>query len=490
MGLRNFGPFGRLKKALGQAIGIVAVSMALAAAPSVAQANSKYAGIVVDAKTGKVLYSSKANARRYPASTTKIMTLYVLFEELEAGRLTLNSKMKVSRYAAGRPPTKLGLRAGGKLRVKDAIFALITKSANDASTVIAEHISGSESAFARRMTRTARAIGMRNTIFKNPHGLPNSKQVTTAADLALLGRAIQDRFPKYYKYFNTRSYTYAGRRMGNHNKLLGRVRGVDGIKTGYTNASGFNLVTSVKRDGRYIVAVVLGGRTGKRRDAQMVKLINQYLPKASRGRRTTPMLYAGAKKRYQFPGIAPAIPVAKAGTRTAQPTLMAYASQSSATPGSKPTDAIAKMLDRQTNSLAPAPRQTSAQGKQLIANSLAAPAVSSKAKLQQPATAPATSSKPIEQKIASLTPQDIDTSGWHIQISATDSQNKAIKILENARAAAGKTLRNKRIYTEPVKSRKQTLYRARFIGFETKTAAWDACAQLKKAKYSCYAVYQ
>lgn len=485
MGLRNFGPFGRLKKALGQAVGILAVSLAIATAPTVAQANSKYAGIVVDAKTGKVLYANNANARRYPASTTKIMTLYVLFEELEAGRATLNTKMKVSRYAAGRPPTKLGLKVGGSLRVKDAIYALVTKSANDASTVIAEHISGSETAFARRMTQTARAIGMRNTTFRNPHGLPNSKQVTTAADLALLGRAIQDRFPKYYKYFNTRSYTYAGRRMGNHNKLLGRVRGVDGIKTGYTNASGFNLVTNVKRDNRQIVAVVLGGRTGKSRDAQMVKLISQYLPKASRGRRTTPMLYAGTTKRYQFPKVAPAVPVAKAGTPAAkQPTLLAYANATGTKPNSKPSDPIAKMLEHQATAPAPAPR------KDLVANSLAAPAVSASAKLQQPAKTAAPSSAPIQQKIASLKPEDIDTSGWHIQISATDSQDKAIKILENARAATGSTLRNKRIYTEPVKSKKQTLYRARFIGFETKTAAWDACAKLKKAKYSCYAVYQ
>ncbi|QUS54533.1 serine hydrolase [Pseudovibrio brasiliensis] len=485
MGLRKFGPFGRLKKAFGQAVGIIAVSVALATAPSVAEANSKYAGIVVDAKTGKVLYANNANARRYPASTTKIMTLYVLFEELEAGRVSLNTKMKVSRYAAGRPPTKLGLRVGGTLRVKDAIYALITKSANDASTVIAEHISGSEKAFGRRMTQTARAIGMRNTTFRNPHGLPNSKQVTTAADLALLGRAIQDRFPKYYKYFNTRSYTYAGRRMGNHNKLLGRVRGVDGIKTGYTNASGFNLVTNVKRDNRQIVAVVLGGRTGKSRDAQMVKLINQYLPKASRGRRTAPMLYAGTTTRYQFPKVAPAIPVAKATGRPAQqPTLLAYANATGTTPNSKPTDPIARMLENQASSPAPAPR------KELVANSLAAPAVSASAKLQQPATAPAPSSAPIASKIASLKPEDIDTSGWHIQISATDSQDKAIRILESARAAAGSTLSNKRIYTEPVKSKKQTLYRARFIGFETKTAAWDACAKLKKAKYSCYAVYQ
>ncbi|SDR39253.1 D-alanyl-D-alanine carboxypeptidase [Pseudovibrio sp. Tun.PSC04-5.I4] len=489
MGLRILGPFGRLKRAFGQAVGILAVSAALIAAPTVAQANPKYAGIVVDAKTGKVLYAKNANAKRYPASTTKIMTLYVLFEELEAGRLTLKTRMKVSRYAAGRPPTKLGLKVGSTLGVKDAIYALVTKSANDASTVIAEHISGSETAFGRRMTQTARAIGMRNSTFRNPHGLPNSKQVTTAADLALLGRAIQDRFPKYYKYFNTRSYTYAGRRMGNHNKLLGRVRGVDGIKTGYTNASGFNLVTNVKRDNRQIVAVVLGGRTGKRRDAQMVKLISQYLPKASRGRRTTPMLYAGItakKSRYKFPKNAPAIPVAKVSTPAPQqPTLLAYANPAlSKAPNSKPSDPIAKMLEKQVR--APA----AARQKQLVANSLAAPAVSASARLQQKVATNTPSSTPIEQKIASLKPKDISISGWQIQISATDSQDKAIKILETARAAAGATLRNKRIYTEPVMSKKQTLYRARFIGFETKTAAWDACAKLKKAKYSCYAVYQ
>ncbi|GHB48542.1 D-alanyl-D-alanine carboxypeptidase [Pseudovibrio japonicus] len=476
MGLRNFGPIWRLKKTFGQVLGIIAVTVALATLPSIAEANSKYAGIVVDAKTGKVLYSNSANEPRFPASTTKIMTLYVLFEELEAGRLSLNSKMKVSRYAAGRPPTKLGLKVGSSLLVKDAIYGLVTKSANDASTVIAEHISGSEQAFARRMTRTARAIGMRNTTFKNPHGLPNSKQVTTAADLALLGRAVQERFPKYYEFFNTRSYTFHGRRMGNHNNLLGRVQGVDGIKTGYINASGFNIVTNVKRDKRHIVAVVLGGRTARTRDAQMVKLINQYLPKASRGSRTAPMLYAGVKD-YKFPKVAPAIPVAKATTQQAdEPTLMAYANANGATPNSKPNDPIARMLEQQA--AVPAPR------KELVANSLAAPEASA------PAASPAPSAAPVERQIASLKPEDINTSGWHIQISATDSQDKAIKLLKNARAAAASTLRNKRIYTEPVKSKKQTLYRARFIGFETKTAAWDACAELKKAKYSCYAVYQ
>ncbi|WP_208976441.1 serine hydrolase [Polycladidibacter hongkongensis] len=463
-----------------------------------AAANPKYAGIVVDAKTGKVLYAENANARRYPASTTKIMTLFVLFEELEAGRLSLNTRMKVSRYAAGRPPTKLYLKAGSTLRVKDAIYALITKSANDASTVIAEHISGSEAAFAKRMTSTARAIGMRNTTFRNPHGLPNSRQVTTAADLALLGRAMQDRFPKYYKYFNTRSYTYAGRRMGNHNKLLGRVRGVDGIKTGYTRASGYNLVTNVERDNRHIVAVVLGGRSGKRRDAQMVKLINRYLPKASRGKRTAPLLMARTK--LTFPKVAPATPTLKA--RPATTTVMAYAPESQT---KVKQDPIAQMLQSQA-SLTPIANPkvsevsiddavkaalASNKAKQLPPNETTLAKAPSAAQTSVPMAAPIPMANPSSaEKAPEKAASTEEMNGWQVQISASDSREKAVAILQKARKAAGTALRDYDIYTQEVKTKKQTLYRARFTGFETKTAAWDACAKLKRVKYSCYAIYQ
>lgn len=269
---------------------ILVLGVLLILLPVTAMANSKYAGIVVDAKTGKTLYASSADAYRYPASLTKIMTLYVVFEELSAGRLTLNSRLKVSKYAAGRPPSKLGLKPGKTIKVKDAILALVTKSANDVATVVAENISGSEKKFAQRMTSTARSLGMKKTTFRNPHGLPNSGQRTTARDMATLGRAIQEHYPQYYGYFKTRSYKYNGRTYGNHNKLLGRVKGVDGIKTGYIRASGFNLVTSVNRNGRQIVAVVMGGRSGASRNAQMTKLISRYLSKASRGKKTVPMI--------------------------------------------------------------------------------------------------------------------------------------------------------------------------------------------------------
>lgn len=251
--------------------------------------DARYADIVVDANTGDVLHGTHADAIRHPASLTKIMTLYLLFEQLEAGRVKLDTQMEVSSYAASQAPTKLGLRPGQTLMVEDAIKALVTKSANDASVVIAEHLAGSEDEFARLMTRKARALRMSRTVYKNANGLPDSAQVTTARDQALLGLAIQDRFPRYYRYFATQSFAYRGVRMSNHNRLLGRVEGVDGIKTGYTRMSGFNLVSSVRRGDRRIVAVVLGGTSAGARDAKMRGLIEQKVSLAS-VRRTAPKI--------------------------------------------------------------------------------------------------------------------------------------------------------------------------------------------------------
>jgi D-alanyl-D-alanine carboxypeptidase len=220
-----------------------------------------------------VLHSEYATAKRYPASLTKIMTLYLLFEDLESKKVKLSTRMKISKKAAGRPPTKLGLRAGKKISVKDALLGLMIKSANDAAVVIAEHLEGSERAFAARMTRKARALGMTQTVFKNCHGLPNKDQRTTAEDMATLGRALLTRFPIYYRYVSTQSFWYQGRKFKNHNHLLGKVKGVDGIKTGYINASGFNLVTSALREGTRLIAVVMGGRSSQTRDRRMAQLL-------------------------------------------------------------------------------------------------------------------------------------------------------------------------------------------------------------------------
>jgi D-alanyl-D-alanine carboxypeptidase len=237
--------------------------------------------IVVDGNTGAVLHASNADALRHPASLTKIMTLYLLFERLEAGKIKLDTPLKISSHAAEQSPTKLGVKPGQTLAVEDAIKAVVTKSANDAAVAIAENLGGDEDEFAKMMTAKAHALGMSRTTYVNASGLPNDDQITTAQDQSVLGRAIQERFPRYYKYFSTEQFVYHGHAMRNHNHLLGEVGGVDGIKTGYTHASGFNLVTSVHRDGRYIVAVVLGGRSAGERDAHMRELINSHIREAS-----------------------------------------------------------------------------------------------------------------------------------------------------------------------------------------------------------------
>jgi D-alanyl-D-alanine carboxypeptidase len=236
-----------------------------------------YAAIVLDGNSGNVLHAANADELRHPASLTKIMTLYLLFERLDAGKLRLDSPLPVSEHASMQAPTKLGLKPGQSIEVEDAIRGLVTKSANDAAVVVAEAIGGSEHDFAEMMTLKAHAIGMSRTIYHNASGLPNDEQVTTARDQALLGRTIQERFPRYYRYFATPSFTYHGQTMRNHNQLLGHVEGMDGIKTGYTQASGFNLVASVRRNNRHIVSVVMGGTSAGARDARMRSLIDEYI---------------------------------------------------------------------------------------------------------------------------------------------------------------------------------------------------------------------
>jgi len=247
--------------------------------------------IVVDGNTGLTLEASKPNALRHPASLTKIMTLYLLFERIEQRTIGLDTQLRVSENAASQAPTKLGLKAGQTIAVEDAIKAMVTKSANDAAVTVAENLGGDEGEFAKLMTHKAHALGMSHTTYVNASGLPDDNQITTAHDQALLGRAIQERFPRYYKYFSTKQFVYRGIAMRNHNHLLGVVGGVDGIKTGYTRSSGFNLVTSVHRDGRYIVAVVLGGHTASERDARMRELIDAHIRDASL-RRTVPAIAA------------------------------------------------------------------------------------------------------------------------------------------------------------------------------------------------------
>src|SRR6202050_1200813 len=241
----------------------------------------QFSSIIVDGNSGAILSANNPDASRHPASLTKIMTLYLLFERLDAGKMQLYTEMEVSEHAPEQAPTKLGLRPGQTIRVEDAIKGLVTRSANDAAVVIAEAIGGDEDDFAKLMTRKAHALGMTRTVYRNASGLPDDDQVTTARDQSTLGRAIQDRFPRYYRYFSTETFNYHGQSIRTHNHLLGSVEGVDGIKTGYTRSSGFNLVTSMRRGNRHLVGVAMGGRSGGSRDAIMRSLLAENLEKAS-----------------------------------------------------------------------------------------------------------------------------------------------------------------------------------------------------------------
>ena len=408
------------------------------------------AAIVVDAKSGKVLYSSNADAKRHPASLTKMMTLYMLFESIDGGNSSLSSNITVSSHCAGQAPSKLGFKPGQTIKAKDAILALVTKSANDVACAVGEYIGGTESGFARKMTARANRLGMSKTVFRNASGLPDSAQVTTARDMATLGRALQDHFPDYYKYFSTTSFKWGGRTYGNHNRLLGRVSGVDGIKTGYTRASGFNLVSSVKRSNREIVAVVLGGDTGKARDQRMASLIEKYISNATRGQRTAAIIQGapdGTTLALDMVPIPPKRPLASDPITTASIV------------GANSIFALAAVE----------------QGDASAAEEAEDAAASIAAAVEE-----------VEVALAEPSPQV--TSGWKIQLAATPTQSSALEILDNARAKAPQVLANAAPYTETVVKEDITLYRARFAGFSDKAEARAACAQLTRHKFACLAL--
>ncbi|MCB1512723.1 MAG: serine hydrolase, partial [Hyphomicrobiaceae bacterium] len=245
------------------------------------QAAPRQTALVVDAYTGRTLYESGADAAVHPASLTKLMTVYMLFDALARKRITWASRIPISDHAAAQPPSRLGLQAGDSIDVRSAIKALVVKSANDIAAAVAEFLGGNEDRFAAMMTRRARALGLRRTVFRNASGLPDGEQVTTARDMAHLALRIADEFPEHFHLFSLRRFSYRGRSYRNHNGLLGRYPGANGMKTGYIRASGFNLVASVRRNRRHVIGVVFGGQSARRRNATMRRLLNAALPHAS-----------------------------------------------------------------------------------------------------------------------------------------------------------------------------------------------------------------
>jgi len=269
-------PFAYVATALALLIGSCCGSAANAAPSSylrVPTYEPKSTAIVMDAKTGEILYAERADSPRYPASVTKLMTFYLTFEALAAGRLHLGDMIVVSPHAAAQPATKLGLRAGETIRVEDALHAMAVHSANDMAVAVAERIGGTESEFASLMTLKAQQLGMLNTRYVNANGLPDNRQISSARDIAILTRALLRDYPQYYSFFSQQEFTFRGKTMVNTNHLLGKMPGVDGLKTGFTNAAGFNLAASAIRNGHRLIAVVMGGSSGAVRNANVEGLL-------------------------------------------------------------------------------------------------------------------------------------------------------------------------------------------------------------------------
>ncbi len=510
-----------------------------------------YAAIVVDANSGSVLHNTGADALRHPASLTKIMTLYLLFEQLEAGKLRLDSRLEVSEHASQQAPSKLGLRPGQTISAEDAIRALVTKSANDAAVVVAEALGGDEETFARMMTRKARALGMSRTVYANASGLPDEDQLTTARDQATLGRAIQDRFPRQYRYFATPAFVFHGRAMRNHNKLLGRVEGVDGIKTGYTRASGFNLVTSVRRGHRHIVAVVIGGSSGGARDARMRMLIEQQIASASTqrtvakieeakdvaavaGKTPEPQVQAQLQPkplpqpvsqarfaRADAMGPVAIAPASEAETPAAA-VSQAFAPQAAPTLSRQPKPGTAEPItpvkvktitvkagNVQTAMLMPL------TGPALQAT-VAPPHFAKSAIVMEPATPPPgarpgvlgvlpaearqapSAQQPATYEVASRASNPVTTASlssrsahprgpWVIQVGAFPKETEAQERLREAKSLAKNLVAKAEPFTERVTKGSQELYRARFAGFD-QNAAEAACKYLKRNDIACMAI--
>jgi len=497
--------------------------------------NDKYAAIVMDAHSGKILYQQQANAKRYPASLTKMMTLYMVFEALQAGRISMKTPIPVSAYAAARPPTKIGFQKGQSIEVEAAAKALITRSANDVASALAEYLGGSEKKFAQMMTQTARRLGMKNTNFTNASGLPDVNNYTTARDMARLSLALRRDFPQYYKLFNTTSFEYRGQTINSHNRLVKTMKGVDGIKTGYVRMSGFNIASSMQSDDKSIVAVVMGGRSATSRDAHMRELLTSYIAKASKSK--------GNKNNNQEPELRELLIASKESNgHTALPS------------GRKAPRPILKIREDKSVTEKIGVSEPQADGPQLVAVAIPAvkPGVRSLFALEREIrpnhegregnnlyaareqdfvsdrehdaallTALATLSDGendnslifdtiMQRKDPSQTDQILDEittasmgaaiggvmgaavsnakKGWVVEVAEAPTVREAELMLHKASIVGAGRFNVAQRYLKIHDEEDTRLYRARFAGFANKKAAYGACDLLKKADIDCLAL--
>jgi D-alanyl-D-alanine carboxypeptidase len=407
--------------------------------------SASYSDIVIDAETGRILHATNPDSLRHPASLTKMMTLYLTFQAVESGRLSLNQYFPVSSNAAEQSPSKLGLRPGQRIRVEDAILGLVTESANDAAVVLAEGLGGSEEAFGEMMTREAHALGMAHSHFNNPSGLPDPDQITTARDMAVLGHALIYHFPQFYPYFSHDSFTYAGIYHHNHNHLMDRYDGMDGIKTGYIRASGFNLVASAKRNGTRLIGVVFGGHSAVARDNQMAVLLDQAF---------------SVLQQEKSPG-----------------TAMQVVSM-------KPMSEAQGDSDDTEDS-------ASGEDVQLPAKAASPPKASATLKPPLPKAKPVTvaMAAPAPAQILTPPPGPVIVSGnrWGIQIGAYGDPEVGREALASVAAELPNLLGDADPVIQKVSSGTVTMFRARLMSLDQKTAQ-AACTYLNQHGQSCLAV--
>lgn len=439
-------------------LALFALGLSIVAGPALA---SKYSSIVIEYETGRILHAVDPDQQSYPASLTKMMTLYLTFEALTQRRANLEQRLTVSEHAAAMEPSKLGLRPGTSIRLEDALLGLVTLSANDAAVVLGEALGGSEPNFARIMTMKARALGMTRTTFANASGLPNPDQVSTARDMALLGRALIRDFPRYYPYFNTRSFTYNGRVIGNHNHLLDNYEGADGIKTGFIRASGFNLVASAKRDNRRLIGVVFGGQSVGWRDAHMVRLLDRGFGMPSRGEDVL-VARAPAQADEDEDGAA-RTPV----SRVVASTLKARFHPQGDAEESPVRRAARERVEAPVEiaSLPPAKGFASTPGK-------------------APGETPPGKAVVVQPAAAAMPPAPPHPSGWGIQIGAFGTEKSAWGALDKARRDA-KLKHGINLVTAATQARgRAPVWRAR-IGGLAEAQATQACKTLVREKLTC-----
>jgi D-alanyl-D-alanine carboxypeptidase len=470
--------------------------------------------MVMDMHTGRVLHAHDADKLVYPASLTKLMTIYMVFEAIDSGRLDWSTRIRMSEEAARRPPSKLGLKPGETIAVRDAVRILIVKSANDVAAAIGEHLAGSEEAFARRMTATARRIGMRNTVFRNASGLPHAEQLTTARDMLRLAQRLYDGYPKYYPLFRIRRFVYRGREFRNHNGLLGRFPGTEGMKTGYTRASGFNLLASVRKNRRHVMGVVFGGRSAGERNTRMRGLIRTALTRASPTRsilRARPQLVAERTqpkveeprelttvelrrrqleeaREQEIARLAPR-PVAPPSARTSAPagnpppgtgipavsiarvrTVDVRSTRDGASDAARSSDTVRAPEGRPmgTSLGSAAVRQPStldAQARQLAA-----------------ATPPSTSWDASRRSTLGGNPS---ARRYEVQVGAYVSKDMARDRLAQVQARMREVLSDVQPHAQPVAIGKRRVYRARFVGFDSEGAT-AACTQMRSQSIDCF----